>query len=92
MVQRLSELGLEAPDKDQYSRAHRSVKALIFALLKEAEEAREGRGRGVPLSDEEIQYIIYRLRTVYGDDMATRIVSKLSDFLRSRGGQAGPRA
>ena len=37
-----------------------------------------------PLTDEEIEYIIYRLRTIYGDPRATTIVSKLHDLLRAR--------
>ena len=87
LVRKLEELGLEIPiSREDYSRAKRSIKSLIAALLEKIQEAREGsRGEGlnVRLTEEEIEYIIYRLRTIYGDARATSIVAKLSDVLRS---------
>jgi len=87
LVQKLSQLGLKAPKKRHYSGTPRSVRTLIFKLVEELEKAR-GEGAGVGLTEEEIQYIIYRLRTIYGDPMATSIVAKLSDMLKRRASEA----
>lgn len=86
LVEKLRELGLEVQlSREDYSRVKKSVKNLIAALLEKAQEAREGGREGltVRLTKEEVEYIIYRLRTIYGDAMATSIVAKLSDVLRS---------
>lgn len=87
-VSRLEQLGLEVTiDKDTYDRASRAIKKLIFTLLERLQELQRA-GEGVlrlELSREDVEYIIYRLRTVYGDPRATSIVAKLADALRSAG-------
>jgi len=83
LIQKLNQLGLKAPKKQHYSGTPKSVRTLIFKLVEELEKARR-EGAGVGLTEEEIQYIIYRLRTIYGDPMATGIVAKLSDMLRKK--------
>ena len=89
LLGKLSELGIDIPiSKGEYSRASRSIKRLLLALLEKLEEAlaaEEKTGIRVSLSKEDIEYIIYRLRTVYGDHRATSIVAKLSDALRRAG-------
>jgi len=89
LLGKLSELGIDIPiSKGEYSRASRSIKRLLLALLEKLEEAlaaEEKMGIRVNLSREDIEYIIYRLRTVYGDHRATSIVAKLSDALRRAG-------
>ena len=89
LLKRLSELGIDIPvSKGEYSRASKSIKRLLLALLEKLEEAlaaREKKGLRVSLSREDMEYIIYRLRTVYGDHRATSIVAKLSDALRRAG-------
>jgi len=85
LLEKLNELGLEVVvTKDDYSRATRRVKKLIKALLERAQEAREV-GPTPELTREDVEYIIYRLRTIYGDARATSIVAKLSDALRRMG-------
>jgi len=88
LVSKLQELGLDVTiTKDDYSRATKGVKKLIKALLDRIEEAEAGAGPGAgfQLTREDIEYIIYRLRTIYGDARATSIVAKLSDALRKMG-------
>jgi len=89
LLRKLSELGIDISiSRGEYSRASRSIKRLLLALLEKLEEALaagEEMGVRVSLSREDIEYIIYRLRTVYGDHKATSIVAKLSDALRRAG-------
>ena len=81
VVEKLSRLGIPIElDREHYSRAYRDIKMLIAALLEHMEAEEEK--KGIELTEDEVEYIIYRLRTVYGDSMATRIVSKLFDALR----------
>ena len=86
LVEKLSELGIDiSVRKGDYSRAGKSVKALIKFLLDRLEALeRGGYEAGLELTDEELEYVIYRLRTVYGDPMAASVVSKLSDLLKKR--------
>ncbi|HDI01528.1 MAG TPA: hypothetical protein ENF78_03790 [Candidatus Bathyarchaeota archaeon] len=78
----LRELGLNVViTKSDYSRATRQVKRLIKALLDRVKEAEAERPK-LDLTREDIEYIIYRLRTIYGDSRATSIVAKLSEALR----------
>jgi len=85
-VKKLSELDIGVSvRKGDYSRAGKSVKALIKFLLDRLEALeRGGYEAGLELTDEELEYVIYRLRTVYGDPMAASVVSKLSDLLKKR--------
>ena len=86
LMKRLTELGLDLTiTRSDYSRAGSTIKILIKILLdrlKSLEVAE--RAASLELTDEEIEYIIYRLRTVYGDPRAATIVSKLHDLLRAR--------
>ncbi len=86
LVKRLAELGLDLTiTRSDYSRAGSTIKMLIKALLDRLESlGTTGRAAGLELTDEEIEYIIYRLRTIYGDPRAATIVSKLHDLLRAR--------
>ena len=96
LKKRLSELEIEMPvRKGDFSRTGKSVKALIKFLLDRLEAVEKGGLKmALELTDEEIEYIIYKLRTVYGDPMATSVVSKLSDILKKRreGGAPGESA
>ncbi len=91
LVKKLDELGVGVrPTRADYSRARRSIKAFIAALLEKLQEVKEtakettGKGKlSVALTREEAEYIIYRLRTIYGDSRATSIIAKLADALRS---------
>jgi len=83
LVEKLSKFGIDIPlDKEHYSRTYRDIKLLIALLLDKLEEM-EGR-KGIELTEDEVQYIIYRLKTIYGDPMATQVLSKLADALRAR--------
>ena len=88
LMKRLAELGIDVPiSRADYSRAGTGVKVLIKILLDRLEGLEVGEsGPGLELTDEEIEYIIYRLRTVYGDPRATSVVAKLFDVLKRRRG------
>jgi len=82
-AEKIAELGLEfGISEEDYSSLKENVRDFISALLEALQEAR-GEGLNVRLTREEVEYIIYRLRTIYGDPRATSIVAKLSDVLRS---------
>jgi len=84
LVKKLSELNIIIRvTKGDYSRAGKSVKALIKLLLNRLEAVERGGLKiGEELTEEEIEYVIYRLRTIYGDPMAASVASKLSNLLK----------
>ena len=85
LLRKLSELEIDVSVKQsEFSRAGKSVKALIKSLLDRLERLEKGGYGGIELTEEEIEYVIYRLRTIYGDPMAASVVAKLTDLLRKR--------
>ena len=86
LKRKLSKLKIDMQvKKGEFMRAGRSVKALIKLLLDRLEVLERGGFRiGTALTEEEVKYIIYRLRTIYGDPIAASVVSRLSELLEKR--------